>query len=260
MKKGIDVSKWQGSIDWQKVKNAGIEFAVLREGYGKKNPAQIDSKFKEYYNGATGVGIPVGVYHYSYAANVQDAKEEAEFCLENIKGLNIEYPVCFDIEDKEQLKLSTRQRTDIVAAFCETIEKAGFYAMVYCNMNWWVNYLYKDELAKRFDLWLAQWGVQAPSVDCGLWQYTDRGKVDGISGNVDLDYAYNDYREIIKNKNLNKAGASQKYEDYIIGKNDTLWSIAQKTLGNGARWPEIQKLNNIKGTTIYAGQTLKIPR
>lgn len=153
--KGIDVSKWNGNIDWQKVKNAGINFAIIREGYGKKSLTQIDKKFRENINGAKSVGISCGAYHYSYADSVTDAKLEAEFCLENIQGYSLEYPVVFDVEDKEMLKLTNRQRTDICKAFCEEIEKAGYYAMIYANKNWLDNYLYADELLKHFDLWLA---------------------------------------------------------------------------------------------------------
>lgn len=133
--KGIDVSKWQGGVNWNEVKEDGTEFAIIREGWGKKSPAQIDKKFKENYENAKAVGIPVGCYHYSYADSVDDAKREAEFCLENIGDMKLEYPVIIDVEDKEQLKLNNRRRTDIVKAFCSEIEKAGYYAMFYCNLN-----------------------------------------------------------------------------------------------------------------------------
>ena len=186
MSRGIDVSKWQGNINWEKVKNAGIDFAIIREGYGKKDPKQIDKKFKDNINGAKSVGIHTGVYHYSYADSVEDAINEAQFCLENIQGLKLEYPIVFDIEDKEQLKLNNRQRTDIVKAFCGEIEKAGYYAMFYCNLNWLRNYLLKDEILSRFDLWLAQWNGQGPSESCGIWQFSETGTVSGISGNVNL--------------------------------------------------------------------------
>ena len=155
-KKGVDVSKWQGRINWHEARNDGVEFAILREGYGKESPNQIDKRFEENYRNAKAVGIPVGVYHYSYADSVEDARKEAQFCLKNITGKQLEYPICFDIEDKEQLKLNNRQRTDICKAFCEEIEKAGYYVMIYCNLNWYKNYLYSEEL-KKYDLWLAQW-------------------------------------------------------------------------------------------------------
>ncbi len=263
MAKGIDVSKWQGTINWQKVKNAGIDFAIIREGYGKKSPTQIDKKFKENIEGAKNAGINTGVYHYSYSDSIEDAISEAQFCLENIQGYNLEYPVCFDTEDKEMLKLSNRQRTDICIAFCEEVEKNGYYAMIYCNLNWLENYLYKDELSK-YDLWLADWHKDIPSYSCGIWQYSEVGKIPGINGNVDLNISYKNYPEIIKSKGLNGFKANQNtnksYFEYTIQKGDTLWDLAQKYLKSGARYKEIKELNNLEDSTIYPGQILKIPK
>lgn len=262
--RGIDVSKWNGTINWQKVKQSGIDFAIIREGYGKKSPIQIDKKFKENIEGAKSVGINCGVYHYSYADSIDDAVNEAQFCLENIQGYALEYPVIFDVEDKEMLKLTTRQRTDICRAFCEEIEKNGYYAMIYANKNWLDNYLYADELLKPFDLWLAQWNINKPYYSCGIWQYSDIGKIDGINGNVDLNISYKNYTEIMKNKGLNgfrgSTNGTKNYFEYTIQKGDTLWDLAKKYLGNGARYKEIKTLNNLSSDTIYAGKTLKIPQ
>ena len=102
-------------------------------------------------------GIYCGVYHYSYAVSVEDAVNEANFCIENIKDYKLEYPVAFDIEDKSMIKLGKRTLTDICTAFCDTLEKAGYYAIIYTNPNWLKNYLYKDELFSKYDLWLADW-------------------------------------------------------------------------------------------------------
>lgn len=265
-KRGIDVSKWNGTINWAQAKKAGVEFAILREGYGKENPAQKDKMLETNYEACRANDIPVGVYHYSYADSISDAKLEAEFCLKNIKGKNLLYPVVFDIEDKEMMKLSTRLRTDICKAFCDTIENAGYYACIYCNFSWLNSYLYKDELISKYDLWLAQWGTDNPSVSCGMWQYSDSGKIDGINGNVDLNIAYIDYPQLIKARGLNMQStrASSHNEilffDYCVQKGDTLWDLATKYLGNGARYQEIKILNGLSNDTIYAGQTLKIPK
>lgn len=256
---GIDVSKWQGEIDWQKAKNDGVEFAIIREGYGKENPNQTDKKFEENYRNAKAVGIPVGVYHYSYADSVADAKLEAQFCLKNIAGKQLEYPVVLDIEDKEQLKLNNRQRTDICKAFCEEIEKAGYYVMIYCNYNWYKNYLCTDEL-EVYDLWLAQWGVEKPSVICGIWQKSDKGVISGIKGNVDLNESYRDYPNIMKMNGLNgfhkNSTNAPKIVTYTIQKGDTLSSIAKKY---NTTIDKLVTLNGIKNKNlIYAGQTIKI--
>lgn len=263
--KGIDVSKWQGLINWNEVRKDGTEFAILREGWGKKSPTQIDKRFKENYEGAKAAGIPIGCYHYSYADSVEDAKREAKFCLENIRDMKLEYPVCFNIEDREMLKLSNKQRTDIVKAFCSEIEKAGYYAMFYCNLNWLNNYLYKDELLPKYDLWLAQWSIAKPSCSCGIWQYSSTGKIGGISGNVDLNVSYKDYANIMKTKGLNgfsktDNSASTNYFIYTVKKGDTLWAIAQRYLGSGYKYKEIKDLNALNSDMIYPGQTLKIPK
>ncbi len=254
---GVDISKWQGKIDWSEVKADGVEFAIIREGYGKENPNQVDKRFEENYKGAKAAGIPVGVYHYSYADSVEDAKKEANFCLKNIVGKKLEYPVVFDIEDKEQLKLTNRQRTDICKAFCEEIENAGYYAMIYCNLHWWKNYLNNDEL-RKYDLWLAQWNAGAPSVECGIWQRSEKGVIDGIEGNVDLNVSYKDYPVIMETKGLNgfKKTGSDVAQIYTVKKGDTLSKISKEY---GVPIAKLVSLNGITDPDlIYAGQRLRI--
>lgn len=253
--KGIDVSKWQGEINWEKVKASGVDFAILREGYG----LQIDKKFKENCEKAKAAGMNIGVYHYSYASSAFDAKNEAEFCLGNIRVLELEYPVCFDIEEKEMLKLSNETRTEIVKAFCEEIETAGYYATFYCNLNWLENYLNYENL-KQFDLWLARWSSTKPSQECGIWQYSSQGKIDGINGNVDLDVSYKNYPEIMKSKGLNGFKTQKNYFNYTVKKDDSLWVISEKYLKSGAKYTEIKSLNNLLSDVIYPGQVLKVPK
>ena len=270
-KNGIDVSKWNGAIDFQEIKNDGVEFVMIREGYGKESPSQVDKRFEENYKNAKAVGVPVGVYHYSYADSVEDAKKEAEFCLKNIAGKQLEYPVAFDIEDKEQLKLSRRQRTDICKAFCEEIEKAGYYAMIYCNLNWYKNYLYSEEL-KKYDLWLAEWYEEKPSVECGIWQKSDQGQINGIGGNVDINEAFKNYPEIMRQKGLNGFGSNissaasgstatdsckQNYINYIVEKNDTLSAIAAKYDTTVSKLAEINGIKDVN--KIFVGQLLRVP-
>ncbi len=254
---GVDVSKWQGNIDWGKVKNAGVNFAIIREGYGKESPNQVDKKFEINYQGAKSAGIFVGAYHYSYADSADDAKREAEFCLKNISGKQFEYPICFDIEDRTLLALSNRQRTDICKAFCESLESAGYYAMIYCNLNWYNNYLISDEL-KRFDLWLAQWGVPSPGISCGIWQKSDAGSFDGINTSVDVDISYRNYPEIIREKGLNGYSKTDSCILYTVKQGDTLWGIAKKYLGSGIRYKEIKAKNFLSSDNIYPGQVLRI--
>lgn len=269
VKNGIDCSKWQGIIDWKKAKSAGVEFAIARSGYGKESPTQVDKTFETNYAGCKANGIPIGTYHYSYADSISDAKLEAQFCLKNIAGKQLEYPVVFDIEDKEMLKLSTQIRTDICRAFCETIENAGYYAMIYTNLDWYRNKINGAELSKKYDIWLAQWYVSKPAVNCGIWQKSEVGKIDGISGNVDLNEAYKDYPAIMKSKGLNgfKSDGSSvptptptpSGKTYTVVKGDSLWAIAKKQLDSGTKWRQIYDLNGLKSDVIYPGQVLKIP-
>ena len=208
--KGIDVSHHNGIIDWDKVKADGIEFAILRCGYGRKSIRQIDRQFERNYRECKRVGIPVGVYHYSYAKNAEDARLEADFMLELVAGKQFEYPVIFDIEDKGQEAFGKDVLTDITVTFCEKIEAAGWYVSIYSNPDWFTNKLNLERL-KPYDKWLAHW-ISVPKWGNefgGLWQYTDSGRVDGIETAVDMNISYRDYPSVIKRAGLN--GYGRKY-------------------------------------------------
>ena len=194
--KGIDVSKHNGTIDWAKVKAAGVQFAMLRAGYGRYDN-QKDEQFEANYKGATAAGIPVGAYHYSYATTAEQAKREAEVFLGWIKGKTFTYPVAFDIEDAKQANLGVSLISDIIRTFCETVEAAGYYVVVYANKDWLTNRIDAD-CKSRYDIWLAQWTSEPTYTGSyGMWQYSSKGSVDGVSGNVDMNIAYKDYPSII---------------------------------------------------------------
>lgn len=216
-KKGIDVSTWQGDIDWNKVKADGIEFAMLRSSFGKENvEKQTDNKFHKNYKNAKAAGVPVGAYHYSYATTVEDAKKEADFFLSIIKGYQFEYPVAFDIEDASQMNLGKTRITDIIMAFCERVQAAGYYVSVYTNLDW-INNRIDMNRVKVFDIWLAQWNDKPTySGNFGMWQYTSSGSVNGISGNVDMNIAYYDYPSIIKAAGLNGFSADKPEEKKTV--------------------------------------------
>ncbi len=201
--KGIDVSKHNGDIDWNQVHNAGVQFAIIRTSYGWSNrEKQTDCKLLKNINGAKAVGIPIGAYHYSYATNPTEAIWEADFFLDRLKWTQWEYPVCLDIEDHCQLKISTQQRTDVAITFLDRVRSAGYYVAIYANLNWTKNYLDMNRLS-GYDLWIAHWnpkcGCQIPY---SMWQYTSSGMIPGI-GVCDLDYAYKDYPTYIKSNHLN---------------------------------------------------------
>ena len=169
--KGIDVSKWQGEIDWKKVKYSGIIFAIIRAAAGQKK----DKKFISNIKNATKAGILCGVYLYSYATTIAEAKAEAEFLLNIIKPYKITYPVYYDIEDTVQARLTNAQRTDLICAFCNTIQKNNYIAGIYASTSWFKNKFNLNRL-KKYEKWIAQWYTTSPSYDgaYGMWQYSSK--------------------------------------------------------------------------------------
>ena len=204
--KGIDVSVHNGNIDWQRVKNAGIDFAILRAGYGRL-ASQKDEKFEQNYSGAKAAGIPVGAYWYSYAMSEDEARLEADVFLSIIKGKQFEMPVYFDLEEKKQFDLGKEKVSAIMRAFLERVEAAGYFVGLYGSASSLTTHT-ADDIKSRYTIWLAHWVNQTNySGAYGIWQYSEKGKVDGISGNVDLDICYKDFPTIIKGKGLNGYGA-----------------------------------------------------
>ena len=204
-KQGIDVSKWQGEVDWAKVKAAGVDFAMLRAGYGQ---GTADSEFAKNAAGCEAAGLPYGVYWFSYAYSAETAAAEAAACLKAIEGRKISYPVAFDFEgdsveyaEKRGVNVTKELVSSMARAFCSAVEAAGRYAMVYTNPNFLSRY-FDGEIPRKYDIWLAQWPSQPdpaspPAAAGGMWQYSSAGSVPGISGRVDLDAAYRDYPAII---------------------------------------------------------------
>lgn len=192
MYKGIDVSKWQGHIDWQRVK---VDFAIIRAGISTSK----DVRFEENYAGATAAGIPVGVYWYLKAMTVEAAHREAAACIKAISGKKLSYPVYADIEETAQLRLGRDKLSDIAAAFLADIEAAGFFAGLYSSKSH-LETCFTAHIRERYAVWVAHYGVGKTTYSgrYGMWQYTDKGTVDGISGAVDLDIAYEDYPAIIR--------------------------------------------------------------
>ena len=216
----IDVSTWNGNIDWDKVYKSGVRYAMIRSSFGIENPNQVDNKFVRNITNAQRAGVKCGVYHYSYAQSVAEAQKEAEFCLKTIKNYKIDLPVAFDIEDSSQTHLGKDTLTSIVIAFCDRIKSAGYRPMLYCNPNWLCNYLHKDKLINKYDIWLANWGVSAPSYNCAIWQYSENGSVPGISGSVDMNWIFKDYTSTkpstVKPSTSTKPITNVKSVDYSV--------------------------------------------
>ena len=192
---GIDVSYVQGDIDWQAVKAAGVDFAIIRcggRGYGDKGILYSDEKFRQNAQGAIDAGIEIGVYFYSQAITVEEAKEEAEYTLELIKDFDIKYPVAFDWEhyefdDARTDNIDRTTLTNIARKYCDLIKKSGYIPVIYANRSL---LYYEYDLAKLADieLWLASYeNIPDFYYDFGMWQYSMEGTLNGIEGAVDLN-------------------------------------------------------------------------
>lgn len=259
--KGIDVSRWQGTIDWNRVKAAGIQFAMIRISYGMG----LDSRFRENLAGAKAAGVPVGVYHFTTAVTPEGARQEIDWLFEQLGDEKLEYPVAFDMEDEgdRYTGMTRGQRTDIAVAGLSQIEQHGYYAILYTNPSW-LNTKLDAAALKPYDIWLAAWQAERPAgYDYGMWQYTSAGKVDGIDTNVDLDAAFKNYPAIIKAVGLNgwQTGTNPDYTTYTVKPGDSWWGIAQSQLGDGRKYKELAAFNGATPETVlYAGQVLKIPK
>lgn len=254
MRKGIDVSKHQGTIDWEKVKASGVEFAMIRAGYGKNN---IDKQFERNIKECNRLGIPCGVYWFSYAYNEAMAEKEAEYCLAAIKPYRLDYPVAFDFEydsvnyaAKNGVNITKAIASKITKAFCETVEKAGYYVMNYANDDYQTRY-FDSAVKKDYDLWLAKW-PKTPDLNkppaCGIWQYSSTGKVPGITGNVDMNAAYKDYPALINKKDKKEEPAAEKSEAEKAGE----WVI-KKGISDGSN-PDATATRSQIWTMLYRMQ------
>lgn len=204
--KGIDVSYWQGDIDFNKVKTSGIDFVILRAGYSLVR----DNNFEDYYAQATAAGLNVGAYWYSYALNENGVKKEAEACLSIIKNKKFSYPIYFDIEEDSQKKNGKTFISNAITIFCDTLENAGYFAGWYTNRSTVDNYI-KESVRERYTQWVAEWGNALNYTGSyGMWQNSNTGSINGINGRVDTDISYREFPSIIKNGGYNNYGTSDK--------------------------------------------------
>ena len=197
-KLGIDVSSHQNTIDWEKVKNAGIEFAFLRlgyRGYGSAGNIVIDSRFEENYRDASKQGIKIGVYFFSQAITIDEVREEAEFVLNKLKNKVIDYPVVFDLEkiknDTARTdNLTMEEITDMTVEFCNIIEKNGYKPSVYGNAKTFTTKMHLEKL-NSVEKWYADYQEKPLyPYEFSIWQYTETGRINGIKGNVDIDIQF----------------------------------------------------------------------
>ena len=194
--KGVDISEFNGSVDFSALKNAGVKYAIIRTGFGSDYPGQQDKRFSENVRKADAAGMPWGAYHYAYAKTRQGGIDEAKHCLRLLNGRKPLYGVWYDMEDNSTLG------GDLLGAaqgFCDTMEAAGLYAGVYASLNWWNNYLTAPGF-NQYDRWVAQYYSECQyKGSYGIWQYTSTWSIGGK--NFDGNWASKDYPSIIKAMN-----------------------------------------------------------
>lgn len=265
--KGLDVSKFQGEVDWERVKAAGYQFAMLRAGYGFST---VDEQFRRNASECSRIGLPFGAYWFCYAVSPETAVQEADGCINTISGYQLDYPVCYDIEQAsadyaagQGVQYTPGLARQLVQSFCDRVESYGYFAMFYSNRNFLDTYL-GEALAARYALWYARYTDTFDGTDCGMWQYTSQGSVPGISGSVDLDLSYVDYPSVIRSAGLNHLTGNapspvppQQYITYVIQPGDTLSGIASRF---GTTVSALASLNHISDPDkIYAGTTIRVP-
>lgn len=201
--KGIDVSHHNGKIDWKKIKKSGVDFAMIRIGYGDSKKGGIkDKKFKYNMKNAKANGVEIGVYFYSYADSIREAKKEAKYVIKKMKKYNIDYPIAYDFENDYRRKRKLKKKnTKIIDAFCKTVEDAGYNTVIYSDANYFRDFLYTKKLAK-YGLWVARWTYDKNDFrdydleNVFIWQYSDKGRMKGCNYPLDLNASF-----ICKNDN-----------------------------------------------------------
>ncbi|OXZ29365.1 N-acetylmuramoyl-L-alanine amidase [Finegoldia magna] len=203
---GADLSKFNRNVNMKLAKQNGMDFVILKAGSGYSGE---DPKFQQNYNNAKAAGLNVGAYWYSYAVNVEEAKEEAVRFMKILGKKQFEYPVYLDFEDPSQRKIPKKTKTDMAIAFMSILEKNGFYTGLYSSGSW-INNQFERERLKDYDIWIAHWHVTSPNCftpDYGMWQFTNKSKIKGVpdtgEGGVDMNYSYKNYPKIIKGAKLN---------------------------------------------------------
>ena len=212
--KGIDVSYHNGTIDWKKVKQSEVEYAIIRCGYGTNDKNQDDKKWEENVKGCIDNNIPYGVYLYSYADTVEKASSEADHAIRLLQGKKFKYPVYYDLEEEAiRKKLSKTEIANIAKTFCNKLSAKGYIVGIYANKDWFTNYL-TDSCFNNWTKWVAQYNTVCNyQGKYDMWQCSSTGRVPGISGNVDLNYSYSPFENSHGGGNTNNGGTTTKYPD-----------------------------------------------
>lgn len=264
--RGIDVSEHQGEIDFNAVKSDGVDFVIIRAGYGI---GHVDKNFYANYTNAKAAGLDVGAYWYSYATDDDFCRQESQSCIETIRGLTFEYPIFFDLEEQSQISQGKEFCSNLIDVFCSTLENAGYFSGFYSYLGM-ISSVVNDYIKSRYTCWVAQWSSNCSYTgNYGLWQYSATGNIDGIQTDVDCNYCYVNYPKLIKKLQLNGFYDYNKLktieevaQEVIEGK----WNvgIARKTLLESAGYNYglvQQKVNELcekhsKFYTVQAADTL----
>ena len=202
IKKGIDVSVWDGNIDFNAVKTSGIDFVIIRAGYGSHSSG-IDKLFEQNYYRAKKANLNVGAYWYSYAKSTKDALLEANTCMNAIKGKQFDYPIYLDVEEPYFFTNGKEFCDSIITTFCNELEKYKYFTGFYMSLDYLKEYV-SPTVSSRYSVWVADYANKLNyNGPYGIWQYTSNGSVNGIQNNCDLDYGYVDFPSIIMKGGFN---------------------------------------------------------
>lgn len=243
--KVIDVSYYQGTIDWEKVKAAGIQGVIIRCGYGDNIASQDDKEWKRNADECTRLGIPFGTYLYSYAKTEAESRSEAAHVLRLVAGYKLSYPVYLDLEQAGTESYAVQG----AKIFCDIIEKAGYMAGIYTNQSWFLNVI-KNQL-DQYTKWCAFYSDEKPAVSCDMWQYTNEGRVDGISGNCDRDICYRDFPAELSEKPVPAAPSGTTLELVVAVMQGKYGDGEARKNALGSRYEEVQSvINHIASASI----------
>ena len=270
MKKIIDLSEFNGATNFLMIAK-NTDGAILRVGYRGYGSGTLksDKKFNSYLTAANKAKLPIGVYFVTQAIDEKEAKQEARFVLDILDGLKLQYPIYIDSENAnngagraDSGKLSKEKRTSILLAFCNAIENAGYIAGIYASESWFKDNLYLGDIPPSINLWVAKYSNNEPSITWDAWQYTDKGKVTGVTGNVDVS-KFNYNVPDIKDGNIKKKTDEEIAEEVLAGKWGNGEERRKKILLAGYNYKRVQeivnakiKVNKIKYYTVKAGDTL----
>lgn len=251
MLKGIDVYNGNGAVDWPKVKAVGYGFAMIKSSEGH---TLADASMARNLAGAAKAGLHTGVYHWIHATTAAEAIREADFFLGLVRGCKMEYPVALDIEQHTILRLSKTALTDVVLAWCQRVQQAGYYVVLYVNLNVLRNHLVWDRI-KQYDIWLAQYSsTMSKQFPVAIWQHSETGRVPGVrngTGPVDLDICYKDYPSIIR------MGGYNNFPKSVPPTTPTITGLtldtSSKDLSPGEKYTVLARCKN-KPTVVTTGR------